>query len=168
VEILGEAYFEVAKNPDKPFKVLANGVSLRVLGTHFNVMARNADQEFKATLLEGSVKLSKANEVVILKPGEQGISNRVSAGFSVKEVDVDDILAWKNGLFAFKNERIEAIMDEISRWYDVDVEFRGDIQQKSFGGTVSRFKDISEVLKVLELTESVHFKIEGRRVIVMP
>lgn len=168
VELSGEAYFEVAKNPSKPFLVTVNGVTVRVLGTHFNIMGYNDEKAVKTTLLEGSVKLSYNAHEALLKPGEQGLLNTSQTGFEVSNVDVDDVVAWKNGFFAFNNEDIQTIMKRISRWYDVDVVFPEQFKRKNFGGTVSCFDDVSQVLKSLELTGSVHFKIEGRRIIVMP
>ncbi|WCT14879.1 FecR family protein [Mucilaginibacter jinjuensis] len=168
VELSGEAYFEVAKNPSKPFLVTVNGITVRVLGTHFNIMGYNDEKAVKTTLLEGSVKLSYNAHEVLLKPGEQGLLNTSQTGFEVSNVDVDDVVAWKNGFFAFNNEDIQTIMKRISRWYDVDVVFPEQFKRKNFGGTVSCFDDVSQVLKSLELTGSVHFKIEGRRIIVMP
>ncbi|WPU92983.1 FecR family protein [Mucilaginibacter sabulilitoris] len=168
VELSGEAYFEVAKNPSKPFTVSVNGMSVQVLGTHFNVMAYNDEKDIKTTLLEGSVKLTNHGHQALLRPGQQGALNEGQSAFIVKDVDVDDAVAWKNGLFAFNNEDIQTIMKRISRWYDVDVVFPEKFRRKNFGGTVSRFGDVSEVLHSLELTGSVHFKTEGRRITVMP
>jgi transmembrane sensor len=168
VELSGEAYFEVAKNPSKPFLVTANGVTVKVLGTHFNIMGYADEKEVKTTLLEGSVKLSYNGNTAMLNPGQQGSIGGLQTAFKVDNVDVDDIVAWKNGLFAFNNEDIQTIMKRISRWYDVDVVFPENFKRKNFGGTISRFKDVSQVLTSLELTRSVHFKLEGRRIIVMP
>lgn len=167
VELTGEAYFEVVKNKSMPFKVSANGVEVKVLGTHFNVMAYSDEKEVKTTLLEGSVKLSKGSQQVLLSPGQQGTAGEYQTAFNIKEVDVENEIAWHNGLFVFDNENIQTIMKQISRWYDVDVVFHKDAAIQNFGGTVSRFKDVSEVLKALELTGLVHFKIEGRRIMVM-
>jgi transmembrane sensor len=168
VELSGEAYFEVAKNAAKPFKVSVNGINVQVLGTHFNIMGYNDEKEVKTTLLEGSVKLTNKNCTALLKPGEQGVLNHQQTAFNIENVDVDDVVAWKNGFFAFNNEDIQTIMKEISRWYDVDVEFPEKFKRRNFGGTVSRFKDVSQVLNALELTGSIHFKVEERRIIVMP
>jgi transmembrane sensor len=168
VELTGEAYFEVAKDHTKPFIVSVNGMNVQVLGTHFNVMAYSDEKVIKTTLLEGSVKLTNQDQQAMLKPGQQGVFNDQQASFNVGDVDVEDVVAWKNGLFAFNNEDIQTIMKRISRWYDVDVIFPEKFRRKNFGGTVSRFKDVSEVLHSLELTGSVHFKTEGRRIIVMP
>ncbi|RXK83397.1 FecR family protein [Filimonas effusa] len=168
VELSGEAYFEVARNSKSPFKVQVKGTTVHVLGTHFNINAYNDEKHVKTTLLEGSVKLTSKKSEVLLKPGEQGIVSASSADFDVERVDLDEVVAWKNGFFVFNNEDIHSIMKRISRWYDVDVEFADDFRNKNFGGTVSRFNDVSLVLRALELTGSVHFKMEGRKIIVMP
>jgi transmembrane sensor len=168
VELSGEAYFEVAKNPSKPFTVSVNGMNVQVLGTHFNIMAYNDEKDIKTTLLEGSVKLSNHDHQALLKPGQQGVLSEQQTAFNIKNVDVEDVVAWKNGFFAFNDEDIQTIMKRISRWYDVDVIFPEKFRRKNFGGTVSRFNDVSQVLNSLELTGSVHFKTEGRRITVMP
>lgn len=168
VELSGEAYFEVAKNPSKPFTVSVNGVSVQVLGTHFNIMAYDDEKDITTTLLEGSVKLLHHNQQALLKPGQQGTLHDQQTAFNVKNVDAEDAVAWKNGFFVFDDEDIQTIMKRISRWYDVDVVFPEKFKRKNFGGAVSRFKDVSEVLHSLELTGSVHFKTEGRRITVMP
>ncbi len=168
VELTGEAYFEVVKNDAQPFKVRVNGITVQDLGTHFNVMGYSDEKEVKTTLLEGAVKLVNNGHEAFLKPGEQGMLNSQHNGFNVRDVDVDDVVAWKNGFFAFNNEDIQTIMRRISRWYDVDVVFPAQFKRKNFGGTISRFKDVDEVLNALELTGSIHFKIEGRRITVMP
>lgn len=168
VELSGEAYFEVAKNATKPFKVVVNGLEVQVLGTHFNVMAYDNEKVVKTTLLEGKVRLFKNGHEAVLKPGEQGVLNNQSSLFEVKDVNVDDETAWKNGFFAFNNESIETIMRQISRWYDVDVAFSEKMMRRNFGGSVSRYENVGTVLKALELTGSVHFNVEGRRITVMP
>lgn len=168
VQLSGEAYFEVAKNRSKPFNVSLNGLKVQVLGTHFNITAYSDEKAIKTTLLEGSVKLIAENRNVVLRPGEQGILIANSESINVQEVDSDEAVAWKEGYFVFNNEDLHEIMKRISRWYDVDVVFPKNFKRANFGGTVSRFKDVSQVLNSLELTGSVHFKIEERRIIVMP
>ncbi|NQX37770.1 FecR protein [Pedobacter steynii] len=165
VELRGEAYFEVAKNKQQPFIVKTVGQEVEVLGTHFNINTYKDEQGVKTTLLEGSVKIHNDLESKILKPGEQ--STLTSRRFMVKTIDVEEAVAWKKGYFYFNNENIESIMRKLSRWYNVDVEYEGKITDEGFYGTVSQTKNISQVLNILEKTKGVHFKIEGRRVIVM-
>jgi ferric-dicitrate binding protein FerR (iron transport regulator) len=166
IELSGEAYFEVAQNKEMPFKVLVEGTEIEVLGTHFNVNGYNDRADVNTTLLEGSVKLKNSKKEVMLKPGQSGISS-ATGGMKVKNVDVEDAVAWKNGYFVFQDEDIYSIMAKAARWYDVDVEFRGNMKDKGFFGKVNRYDNISELLKNMELTGEVQFKIEGRRVIVM-
>jgi transmembrane sensor len=174
VEISGEVYFEVAHDPAKPFRVVSKEQVVEVLGTHFNIMAYPDEQSVKTTLVDGSVKVSQAGKSKLIRPGQQASMGK-NGSFEVKEVDTDEVTAWKDGFFVFKSEDLGSIMRQISRWYDVDVEYQGNITGKIFGGKISRTKNVSEVLQILELTESIHFKIvpgdeqgEGRRIIVMP
>lgn len=168
VKISGEAYFEVAKNPKSPFIVEANGTEVRVLGTHFNVNAYTDDEAVKTTLVEGSVRVTKNSQQALLKPDQQAIVGGHTNQIQVRNVDAMEALAWKNGTFLFNNENIKVVMKVISRWYDIEVSYRGDLSNKTFGGTISRFENFEKLLKTLELTGAIHFKIEGRRVIVMP
>lgn len=165
VKLTGEAYFEVAKNKAQPFVVEGQGQELEVLGTHFNVNAYPDEGGVKTTLLEGSVKVKNDYTGLILKPHEQSVMK--DKQFDVFAVNVEQIVAWKNGQFAFDKQNLQDIMRNIARWYDVEVVYAPDFKSLPFTGSVSRFKNISSVLKVLELTGSVHFKIEGRRVTVM-
>ncbi|MFI5139553.1 MAG: FecR family protein [Sphingobacteriales bacterium] len=167
VEITGEVYFEVAKNKNMPFKVFSNGAEVEVLGTHFDVMAYQDEPETKATLLEGSVKFRKNNADVLLKPGEQAVSPNTSNKIIVQQANIGETMAWREGYFVFQDENIQSIMRKVSRWYNVDVDYQGNMENKEYGGKVSRYKNISDVLKSLELTGTIHFKIEERRVTVM-
>ena len=166
VTLTGEAYFEVAKNPVKPFVAKVNSMKVTVLGTHFNIDAYDS-KHYKTTLLEGSVQVSNAEKHAMLKPGQQSLLNLEDANFKISKVNVNKAVAWKNGYFMFQNDDIKDIMGQISRWYDVHVQFEGKISSKTFGGIYSRDKDFNELLKGLELTGLVRFKIEGRRIIVM-
>ncbi|WGQ10972.1 FecR domain-containing protein [Pedobacter gandavensis] len=168
VQLKGEAYFEVAKNTKMPFKVEVKGMSVKVLGTHFNVMAYDDEQQINTTLLEGSVEVASSKKVQILKPGEQATLKKSDGTMDVNAVNTAEFLAWKNGSFMFTDENIETIMRKIARWYDVEVIYKGNLSDKVFAGSISKEEDISEVLKMLELTGTIHFKVEGRRVIVMP
>jgi len=168
VELTGEAYFQVAKNKEKPFNVVLKGMKVEVLGTHFNVMAYDDEQKIETTLLEGSVKLTKNGNTRMLVPNQQGLLANGASDFSVRTVNTENVIAWKNGFFKFDDENIETIMRKVARWYDVDISYKGNLKYKNFGGTVARFKDISQLLTTLELTGTVHFKIDGRRITVMP
>lgn len=169
VTLSGEAYFEVAKNKRKPFLVNAGGQMVEVLGTHFNISAYKEDNNIRTTLLEGSVRVSVKNttQSMVLKPGQQSAVTK-NGLIKLSEVRADDAIAWKNGYFQFDNQSLPDVMKKIARWYDVDIEYNGKLTNENFVGQVSKFDDISDVLAALELTGLAHFKIEGRRVIVMP
>jgi len=169
VELTGEGYFEVAKNKDLPFIVSTGREIVQVLGTHFNISSYKDEKYSRTTLLEGQVKISLPNkdnktEIAsrILTPGQQSVVH--SEKMEVIAIDAQEAVAWKNGEFMFNNEDIESVMRKIARWYDVEVIYPATLKNKYIWGSVSRFQDISEVLKIIELTGSVHFKVEGRRV----
>lgn len=177
VELSGEAYFEVSKNKQQPFKVLSSATDkgraqeIEVLGTHFNINSYEDEDETKTTLLEGAIRIAALQNVnkkydMILSPGQQAVLS--NSGLKTMTVDTEEAIAWKNGNFMFANEGIESIMRKLARWYNIEVVYQGKITDKDFVGTVPRFKNISEALTILELTNNVHFKIEGRRVTVMP
>lgn len=170
VELNGEAYFEVARNRRCPFRVLSNQQLVEVLGTHFNVNCYADEAKTKTTLIEGLVKVADkyTKSMAFLKPGQQSVVSPDAKNIQVKDVNAEDAIAWKNGYFMFSNESISTIMREISRWYNVDVEYRGKVPQKTMWGSVSKFKDVAETLRMLELTGCAHFKIRERRIIVTP
>ena len=167
VELMGEAYFEVSKDPTKPFCVnVDNKQQIEVLGTHFNVQAYPDDRDVTTTLLEGSVKLLYSNKHAILKPGQMAV-NDPDKSLLIKPADIYEVMAWKNNMFVFNNENIKSIMKRLARWYDVDVVFEGDMEKVNFFGNYSRSKSLANLLKNIELTEKVHFKIKGRRVTII-
>lgn len=165
VEVTGELYFEVAKNPSKPFKVIANGTEIEVLGTHFNV--NGYDEVIKTTLLEGSVKIKAGNKTGFLKPGEQAQTSISGELKTSNTVNVDLVMAWKNGRFVFEDADLETIMSQVSRWYDVDVVYQDKTPKRSFTADISRNTNLSVFLKVLEVS-GVRFKIEGKKLLVQP
>lgn len=161
----GEAYFEVSKDDTKPFTVQTAQATVHVLGTSFNMSAYKDEKLIKATLVDGAIRLSNETASTLLSPGEQGIIT--ATGIEKKRVNINQEIAWKSGYFVFRNNTIQEIMRQISRWYNVQIAYSGDIPQGTFGGTYSRSKDLEELLNGLELTGLVHFKIEGRTLIVM-
>jgi len=167
VELTGEAYFEVAKNKKMPFIVHTKNQEVEVLGTHFNINSYTDELATKTTLLEGSVKISVQGNQKILTPGEQSQIYTNTKAIKVTPVNLEEAVAWKNGYFVFNDEKLKSIMRRVCRWYDVDCQFEGKQGELSFIGVVERSKNISSLLKVLELTGNVHFKIEGRKIIVM-
>lgn len=165
VEITGEAYFEVAKNRQKPFFVQVGEMQVRVLGTHFNINAYPDGQGIKTSLLEGSVRIIDGASTGLLKPGQQGVVKSGSANVEIRQADMEEVMAWKNGLFIFNGDNINTIMNQIGRWYDVEVSFGGNIPHRSFEGKISRNAPLSDVLKILELS-GVKFSVVGKRIIV--
>ncbi|RQO74437.1 anti-sigma factor [Pedobacter sp. KBW06] len=169
VELIGEAYFEVVKDRNRPFKVKSDQQEITVLGTHFNVNAYGDEVFTKTTLLEGSVRVNKGTSRVLLMPGQQAVSEVSSSALTVrKDVDLSESIAWKNGLFVFEQEDVFSIMNKISRWYDIEVVYHGNLKGKKYSGNISKFEDVTEVLKTMQLTGTIQFKVEGRRIIVMP
>jgi ferric-dicitrate binding protein FerR (iron transport regulator) len=168
VELSGEGYFEVAKNKEMPFIVHTENQEVEVLGTHFNINSYTDEASTKTTLLEGSVKVTTQGNQKVLTPGDQAQINKNTRQIKVMPVSLEEAVAWKNGYFVFNDEKLESIMHRVSRWYDVDYEFEGKQGNLSFLGVIERTKNISSLLKVLESTGNVHFKIEGRKIIVMP
>lgn len=184
VELSGEGYFEVAKmlvdtKREKemhkvPFIVRTSNQEISVLGTHFNISDYADEVAYKTTLVEGAVSVKKREgtggdasaEEVVLKPGQQALLT--SGRLNVKNVDAAAEVAWKNGYFVFKDEPMGSIMRKIARWYNVEIVFSGDMESRHFEGSISRFKNVSEVLRKFELTGDIHFKIEERRITVMP
>ncbi|MDB5147589.1 MAG: hypothetical protein JWQ57_1609 [Mucilaginibacter sp.] len=163
VTITGEAYFEVAKNAKMPFRVKSDNTIVEVLGTHFNIMAYNDEAEMKTTLLEGSVKISNGTASGVLKPGQQALLNKAGRLKVLSDVDVDDEIAWKDGIFQFRDAGIDAIMRQAARWYDVEVAYEGKIPQREFTGRISRNVKASELMNMLGYA-GVKFKIEDKRI----
>jgi transmembrane sensor len=168
VKMTGEVFFDVAKNPAKPFKVMANGIETRALGTQFNINAYADEPMAKITLIEGSIKVArkKSNnetDCLIVKPGQQ-----VLGADHLKLIDdanLDEVMAWKNGKFYFEGANIKTIMSQISKYYNVEVEYKDDIKY-SFVMKIERTVPVSELLKIMELTDLVRFKIDGNKITV--
>ncbi|MNX56357.1 fec operon regulator FecR [compost metagenome] len=167
VKLVGEGYFEVAKDKKHPFLVQSNGQLLEVLGTHFNINSYADEKRIKTTLLEGSIKVSIRNtaEGLVLAPGEQSVLG--SRGLTKAKVDLEAEMSWKKGYFRFDDEPIESVMRKLSRWYNIEVIYEKGAANQSLNGMISRNNPISTVLVALETTKAIHFKVEGRRVTVM-
>jgi ferric-dicitrate binding protein FerR (iron transport regulator) len=168
VTVTGEAYFEVVRNAVMPFKVSVNGQSeIEVLGTHFNVKAYANETGIYTTLLEGSVAVKNFHDKIILNPGQQAVASS-APGIDVHAADVDKVMAWKNGLFDFEGATLGEAMNQLSRWYDIEVAYEKGIPKIEFGGKLRRDLTLAGLLRFLE-GAGVHFRIEeGRRLIVMP
>ena len=166
VELSGEAYFDIAHRKDQPFTVDAHKAAIKVLGTQFNVMAYEDEPVMKTTLLNGAVLLDNGRAQQKLQPGQQARITPGDTRINVTTVNTEDVVAWKNGYFSFRNDEFTAVMKKIARWYDVTIVYEGDMSQVALGGTLSRAKTLNELLHKIELTGSVKCKIEGRTVIV--
>jgi transmembrane sensor len=177
ITIDGEAYLEVAHDALKPFIVQANNTEVVVLGTHFNVHAYSDEPVIRTTLIQGKVKVRKSaidnrqsaednEQAVVLKPGEQAVIVSHSRLTIDHSPDIEEVLAWKNGLFRFNNADIETVMKQVERWYDVDVVYEGPKPEGHFRGKVPRNVMASEMLKIIEAS-GVKCKIENKKIIIM-
>lgn len=171
VKLKGEAYFDVTKQKIEgttllPFTIDLSNQEIEVLGTQLNVQAYEDEKVFSTTLVTGAVKINAHDNSVLLKPGEQALLDRTSDELYVKKVNVREFSDWKDGYFYFENENIKQIMSKVSRWYDIEVIYQGAISEEGFGGEISKYENIKELLNVLELTGKVRLKLEGRRVVV--
>ena len=169
VEVTGEVYFEVAKDASRPFLVTVKDkdLTVSVLGTHFNINAYEDESTILTTLIEGAVSVSSGQSIVKLSPGQQAQAAGSSKKIQVSQVDTDQMVAWKNGNFEF-NGNIRGIMRQIARWYDVDIQYTGNVTDNALGGAISRSENISQVLKMLQMTGSIQCTLEGRVVTVSP
>jgi ferric-dicitrate binding protein FerR (iron transport regulator) len=166
VELTGEGFFEVAKDKTKPFSVVTSSQEITVLGTHFNVNSYKDEETVQTTLLEGSVSVRDTRTAVVLKPGSQALSD--GSGLQVKkDVDTDKVISWKQGWFDFDGMDLKMILRQVSRWYDVDVVYKGSISNERFGGRIKKDVPLSRVLQLLQNTGG-KFQLQGNVVTVMP
>ena len=165
ITLTGEAYFEVAKNEEKPFKVNVGAMQIAVLGTHFNVNAYDDEGDIKTSLLQGSVEIDNGKSVGLLKPGQQAVVSNKEDRIKTGSVDLTEVTAWKNGLFQFDGADITTIMREIGRWYDVEILYSGKVPNHRFVGKISRNVALSEVLRILALS-NIKFSVAGKKIIV--
>lgn len=172
VELKGEAYFEVAASFSAtkqkiPFIVKAEDNEVTVLGTHFNVNAYKDEEAIKTTLIEGSVKVSNGSSEILIKPGEQARQKNGTKLLELHHPDLEEVLAWKDGKFLFNNADAKSIVRQISRWYDVDIEYKSDLSGIYFSGGLSKKDQIEELIELLELSGRMKFEINGRKLLVM-
>lgn len=160
VELIGEAYFEVAKNKYMPFKVHSGKQTVEVLGTHFNISAYADDDQIRTTLLEGSVKVSAGRAFIIIKPGSQARTTKDSEAITAfTPVDAGEVIAWKNGLFQFKDADVQTVMKALSRWYNVRVTYDGAVTSKRFSGKIYRNVNVAQVMEILKYS-GINLRIE--------
>jgi transmembrane sensor len=168
VEVTGEVYFEVARNAKMPFKVKVNeDVEVVVLGTHFNINSYTNEASITTTLLEGSVQISNKGQKEILNPGQQAQVNTSEKIKVFSGVNLKKVMAWKDGVFDFEDAKLQEVMRQLERWYDIEVVYEKGVPDMEFVGTLSRELGLEDVLKGLKLSE-VNFRVEGRKLIVMP
>ncbi|GEP96112.1 FecR family protein [Chitinophaga cymbidii] len=168
VQVTGEAYFEVTKDAAMPFRVKVNELAtIEVLGTNFNINAYEDEAAIYTTLLEGAVRVRKGTQSATLRPGQQA---QIDAGIKVvKDADIEKAVAWKNGVFDFRNARLKDVMRELARWYDITVVYQGNVPEREFWGKMGRNLTLSQVLKGIEGT-GVNFEIQdnGKKLVVLP
>lgn len=170
VSVTGEAYFEVAPVPGKPFRVsLPAGVSVEVLGTHFNVNAYTEENAIRTTLASGKVQVLRGSEKILLQPGQQAQADPSAEGVVVKSLTpagVSQVIAWKNGIFDFEKMDLEQVLQQVARWYDVEVIYKGPVPHRRFGGQLSRNLHLSDIVEVMRMMKvNVHIE-EGKRLVV--
>ncbi|MDN3669493.1 DUF4974 domain-containing protein [Echinicola jeungdonensis] len=170
VELTGEAYFEVKRDENKPFKVISGEQVVQVLGTSFNVSSYQEEPTVFTTLVEGKVNVYLDNDPQnhqILSPNQQSVLEKGENSLLKREVDVAEYISWKDGWFYFKEKPLETIVADLSRWYDVSFQFDNQGAKKlPFTGKIRRYEDLEDILKLLEKTKEVQFKIERRKVII--
>ncbi len=167
VKVVGEVYFEVAQHQEQPFMVDVDGkAKVAVLGTSFNVNAYTDEQSIRTTLLEGSIIMFHDQQTVMLKPGQQAqIKNELR--MNIVNADVESVMAWKNGLFRFDRAPLSEVLRQMSRWYDVGIVYEHGVPDIVFSGEIKRDLNLSQALVVLAKM-GVRYRIEGKKIIVMP
>lgn len=171
VEITGEAYFEITHDATKPFRVIAGGMETEVLGTRFNINSYSDEATLRTTLLEGSIKVTPTGSAQgkVLKVGQQAqLATGAKAITVTSDVDMEEVLAWKDGKFVFNDVAIEEVMRQLERWYDVEIIYGENMKNRTFhiNGQISRYSNASKTLEMLEATGWLHFKIEGKKITV--
>lgn len=160
VEIKGQAYFEIANDASRPFIVTVREQKIQVLGTEFNVNSYDNEPTTKTTLLKGSIRVSSNGKELVLKPGEQAEGSKLNTS-----TDLDETIAWKNGIFRFNGVPIKEIMTQVARWYGAEIKYKDQITEE-FVAKIDRDVPVSELLKMLEATNQVHFEIDGKTITV--
>jgi transmembrane sensor len=166
VELKGEAYFEVAPVAEQAFTVVTPDMNVVVLGTNFDVMAYEDEEKHSTTLLSGAVVVAGGDRRKQLKPGEQAIATPNT--LTTTTADIEKVMAWKSGFFKFNNADIKSLMREVSRWYDIDVAYQINDYSGDYGGRISRNLGLSELVQLLEQNGIHHYRMEGRKLVVLP
>lgn len=161
VRMTGEAYFQVKHNEAKPFVVKVSNQIIEDLGTEFNVNAYLNESSVKATLIKGIIKVNEK----VLRPGQQALIE--NGKMAINDVNAEQAIAWKNGIFSFENTDLKEVMKQLARWYNIDIQYEGNIPSMVFGGKITRNTNLSQVLAILQASD-IHFKIQNKTLIVMP
>jgi ferric-dicitrate binding protein FerR (iron transport regulator) len=166
VMLKGEAYFDIKQDARRPFSVkLADDTEVHVLGTAFNINAYENEQTIATTLINGSVRINAGSNSSTLKPGYQANVTHAATGIQVRRADTSQVLAWKNGIFNFEDADIQAVMKQLERWYDIDVQYENGIPGITFGGKMDRNLTLSNIIRMLEISD-VHCRLEGKKLII--
>jgi RNA polymerase sigma factor (sigma-70 family) len=169
VSVNGEAYFDVVKEPGRPFIVQVPGLEIEVLGTKFNVQAYKEENIIRTSLVEGKVKVRAGKQVAYLKPGEQAVLTQKKKLEKISDSSVvKKATAWKDGAFIFENDNLKTIMDELGRWYDLDITYNGELSNKPYYGVFSRRDPITKVLDFLHLQTGIRYTLEGKKLNIQP
>lgn len=167
VKVEGQAWFEIARDTARPFIVQHNNKQVQVYGTHFNVKAYNDEPDMRVTLAEGSIKVTNGSASQMLVPGQQAILSKSGDGISVDaRADIEETIAWKNGLFEYKSKDLTHVMRDVARWYDIEIVYDGPKPTDTFTGGISRAVTLTELLTILEMSR-IHFKLDGRKLTVL-
>ena len=169
ISITGEAYFEVAQDPDRPFKVKVNDMTVAVLGTSFNINAYNDEPGMRTTLLTGAIAVNTHGGRRVVRPGQQTLVKVNGDAIDIVDnADIEQTVAWKDGRFSFHEADLPTVMRQLARWYDVDITYEGDIPPRRFSGRIGKTLTLDQVLKILTHTR-VHYSIEaGNKLIIRP
>lgn len=165
VKLSGEAFFEVAKDKYRPFKVEVKGQQIKVFGTSFNIRAYDNSNKIETTLETGSIQLCVGNQTTMLKPGEQSLFNRAEKQLVISKVDAISFSSWKDGRFEFQNEDLVEVFKVVERWYDVDITYdESTFRGMHFSGVIKRNKDVSHFLEILNLSVPIRYKINSDKI----
>lgn len=163
----GEAYFDVTKDPQRPFMVKTENIEIKVLGTQFNVQAYPDDNKIETTLCEGSVNVTDGELGVTLTPSQQAVYSKATQILTTRKVDVRLYTAWKEGLFVFENKPLEEIMNTLSRWYNINVFYSNQaVKSYHFTGDLERYGDFRKTLNMIEKSTAIRFIANGNNIMV--
>lgn len=167
VELQGEGYFEVARDVDKPFYVRTGNTTVQVLGTHFNIMAYENEHTIRATLLEGTVKVTTPKDHAVLSPGNDAIIDPSTDIIKIAAADMDEAVAWKEGYFLFRGANLPAMLRQFERWYNIEIVLKAPRKNYEFVGKIPRTARLSSVLKLLEVND-ISYEFDQNKLIIQP